>query len=132
MRVLLDTHVLIWALAEPRKLARDVLLIKGAPENEILFSAASIWEIAIKTQIGWIDFPVQPNEIAQAAADSGFTELPIRAASAALVARLPLYHRDPFDRLLIAQAMSEPARFFTVDPKSATELFWHEKTSLSE
>lgn len=115
MRVLLDTHVLIWALAEPGKLASEIRLIMEDPENEILFSAASIWEIAIKAQISRIDFSLQPNDIAQAAVDSGFAELPVRAASAALVAQLPLHHRDPFDRLLIAQAISEPVRFFTVD-----------------
>ena len=115
MRILLDTHVLLWALAEPGKLSKETRAHLEDAEAEILFSAASIWEIAIKTQIERISFRVRPGEIAAAALDSGFSELPVRAAAAALVAQLPLHHRDPFDRLLLAQAMSEPARFCTVD-----------------
>jgi len=115
MRILLDTHILLWALAEPKKLSKETRAHLEDSEAEILFSAASIWEIAIKAQIGRITFSARPDEIAQAAIGSGFLELPVRAAAAALVAQLPLHHRDPFDRLLIAQAMSEPAIFCTVD-----------------
>ncbi len=115
MRILLDTHVLLWALAEPRKLSKEARASIEDPEAEILFSAASIWEIAVKAQAGRISFRVRPEEIAEAAIDSGFIELPVRAAAAALVAGLPPHHRDPFDRLLIAQAMDEPARFCSVD-----------------
>lgn len=115
MRLLLDTHVLLWALSEPGKLSREYRRRIEDPEAEVLFSAASIWEIAIKSQLGRVSFAVRPDEIAESALDSGFTELPVRAAAAALVARLPAHHRDPFDRLLIAQAMSEPAGFCTVD-----------------
>jgi PIN domain nuclease of toxin-antitoxin system len=81
----------------------------------VLFSAASIWEIAIKAGLGRSDFAFDPAEIARAALDTGFTELPVRSDAAALVGRLPLLHRDPFDRILVAQAISEPANLYTTD-----------------
>ncbi|TPW20854.1 MAG: hypothetical protein FD126_1270 [Elusimicrobia bacterium] len=115
MRLLLDTHILLWALGEPKKLSRQTRARLEDPEVEVLFSAASIWEIAIKAQLNRASFAVRPAEVADAAVASGFTELPVRAEAAALVARLPMHHRDPFDRLLIAQAMAEPAKFCTVD-----------------
>ena len=116
MKVLLDTHVLIWALAEPGKLSENGRLALEELQNEILFSAASIWEIALKKRIGRAEFAFAPKQIVDAAKESGFAELPVFANAAALVEQLPLHHRDPFDHLLIAQAMSEPARLFTVDP----------------
>ena len=115
MRVLLDTHILLWALGEPAKLppqARQAIL---DPTNEILFSAASIWEIAIKSQLRRRDFVADAAEVAGAAVNSGFDELPVRAQHTALTARLPMHHRDPFDRLLIAQAIREPLHLLTVD-----------------
>jgi PIN domain nuclease of toxin-antitoxin system len=115
MRMLLDTHVLLWALGEPAKLPPAARRSIVDPGNEVLFSAASIWEIAIKAQLGRADFVANADEIARAAVDSGFDELPVRAQHAALTARLPLHHRDPFDRILVAQAMTEPARLVTVD-----------------
>jgi PIN domain nuclease of toxin-antitoxin system len=80
------------------------------------FSAASLWEISIKARLGRTDFPYDPDQISQAAVQTGFSELPVRSAAAVRVATLPDHHRDPFDRLLIAQAMSEPAQFYTADP----------------
>ena len=115
MRLLLDTHVLLWALIEPTRLARATRAILEDPENEVMFSAASIWEIAIKSALGAADFQVPPSEIVEAAQASGFTELPVRSTAALKVAALPHLHRDPFDRLLIAQAMTEPATFYTAD-----------------
>lgn len=117
MRLLLDTHVLIWALVGHERLGVRQRAEIGDPDNVILFSAASIWEIAIKSRLGRIDFGMPPEAIAEAAHDSGFEELPVRSAAAALVARLPQHHRDPFDHLLLAQAMTEPARFYTADAK---------------
>ena len=116
MRLLLDTHLLLWALAEPERLDHATRAALEDPENEVLFSAASIWEIAIKARLGRTDFAVEPTEILRAALDTGFTELPIRARTTTLVAELPFHHRDPFDRLLVAQAMSEPVRLYTADP----------------
>jgi len=117
MRALLDTHILLWAIGGSRRLPRQARQAILDPANEILFSAASIWEIAIKSQVRRGDFDADPAEIATAAIDSGFDELPVRAQHGALTARLAMHHRDPFDRLLIAQAMTEPARLITVDAR---------------
>lgn len=115
MRVLLDTHVLLWALITPRQLNKEIRRILEATDNEVMFSAASIWEIAIKSGLRRMNFRVAPEEIAEAAIESGFVELSVRAAAAAYVAKLPAHHRDPFHRLLIAQAITEPAILYTAD-----------------
>jgi PIN domain nuclease of toxin-antitoxin system len=120
MRLLLDTHILLWALDEPARLDWKIRDLLEDPTNEVLFSAASIWEIAIKVRLGRADFPIRPEGIAESALATGFIELPVNAATAARVADLPLHHRDPFDRLLVAQAMAEPARFYTADAKLAS------------
>lgn len=115
MRLLLDTHVLLWALISPDKMADASRSMIQTPENEVLFSAASIWEIAIKVRLDRLRPAVHPIEISKAAIESGFVELPVRSDAAARVADLPMHHRDPFDRLLIGQALTEPARFLTAD-----------------
>ena len=115
MRVLLDTHVLLWALAEPSMMDAQTRAAIEAGDNEVLFSAASIWEISIKAGLGRLDFAFEAADIARAALDTGFTELAVRANAAALVGRLPSLHRDPFDRLLVAQAIVEPATLYTAD-----------------
>ena len=115
MRLLLDTHLLLWAVAEPDRLDSITRIALEDPENEVLFSAASIWEIAIKSRLGRPDFAFRPQEILLAAQETGFVELPVRARATTLVADLPLHHRDPFDRLLIAQAISEPVRLYTTN-----------------
>ncbi|MEW6597359.1 MAG: type II toxin-antitoxin system VapC family toxin [Pseudomonadota bacterium] len=115
MRILLDTHVLLWALIEPTKLGEQARASIANPDHEILFSAASVWEMAIKAALGRADFQVAPATIVEAALSTGFVELPIRSAAALKVSALPHHHRDPFDRLLIAQAMTEPAVLFTAD-----------------
>ena len=119
IRILLDTHVLLWALGEPHRLDEETRAIIESAADEVLFSAASIWEIAIKSQLGRTDFVAKPNEIAREARDVGFFELPIRSEAAAHVAELPPIHRDPFDRILIAQAIVEPALLYTVDRQLA-------------
>jgi len=116
MRLLLDTHLLLWAVVEPQHLDNTTRATLEEPENEVLFSAASVWEIAIKARLGRFDFVFQPQEILRAALETGFVELPVQARAATLVANLPLHHRDPFDRLLIAQAISETVRLYTADP----------------
>ena len=116
MRLLLDTRLLLWALAEPDRLDASTKAVLEDASNEVLFSAASIWEIALKAGLGRSDFAFDPQQIFGAALDTGFVELPVRSEAAALVAKLQPHHRDPFDRLLIAQAMSEPVRFYTADP----------------
>ena len=116
MRLLLDTHVLLWALSDPGRLKPEICDLLEDAANEVLFSAASIWEIAIKAALGRADFAIHPGRVAQAARMTGFMELPVSADAAARVADLPRHHRDPFDRLLVAQAMAEPARLYTADP----------------
>jgi PIN domain nuclease of toxin-antitoxin system len=119
MRVMLDTHVLLWSLAEHNKLDRNTRALLEDPSVDVLFSAASIREIAIKARLGRADFPLRPADIAMAARDTGFTELRVDSRAAALVADLPLHHRDPFDRILVAQAITEPVRLFTADGQLA-------------
>jgi PIN domain nuclease of toxin-antitoxin system len=112
MRLLLDTHIFLWAVAGSPLLkpaARRV--IQSA--DQVYVSAASIWEVAIKARLGKIE--VDPNELVAAIEASGFVELPVRAAHAAGVSGLALHHNDPFDRLLIAQALAEPLRLLTAD-----------------
>ncbi len=116
-RVLLDTHLLIWALDEFHRLPAEMREIIQDPHNEVVFSVVSIWEIAIKARLGRTDFGAQPAEIAEEALATGFFELPLRWQVAAAVADLPLHHRDPFDRAIVAQAMTEPMHLYTVDRK---------------
>jgi PIN domain nuclease of toxin-antitoxin system len=115
VRLLLDTNVLLRALIEPSRLRPDLSALLQDPDNEVLFSAASVWEMAIKAALGRADFRVSPARIVADAVTSGFVELPIRAAAALKVGSLPQHHRDPFDRLLVAQAMTEPAMLYTTD-----------------
>ncbi|HKU80677.1 MAG TPA: type II toxin-antitoxin system VapC family toxin, partial [Candidatus Tumulicola sp.] len=117
MRILLDTHVLIWLASRPDRLSKDARAALASPDNEIMFSAASIWELAIKSQLGRVSFDMPLDEIATAMSVNGFAELPVRSSAASRVARLPLYHRDPFDRLLVAQSLDEAAYLFTADAK---------------
>ena len=115
MRLLVDTHVLLWAATSPDRLPRSFRSRLESPANEVLFSAASIWEVAIKIQINRLDAAVDAEELARTAVDNGFVELPVTSVHAAGVNRLPLHHPDPFDRILIAQALAEPARLLTID-----------------
>jgi PIN domain nuclease of toxin-antitoxin system len=115
MRLLLDTHILLWFLAEPKRLSKAVIADIEDPSNEILFSAASIWELAIKASTKKSALPLDGEEVFAIALETGFRELPVRAAVARHVANLPFHHRDPFDRLLVAQAISEPAILYTDD-----------------
>jgi PIN domain nuclease of toxin-antitoxin system len=117
MRILLDTHVLLWAVGSTGRLDGETVDTLSDPANDVLFSAASIWEIATKFSLGRADFAIEPEDILQGALDIGFVELPVSSATAATVAQLPLIHRDPFDRLLIAQAIAEPAILYTSDAR---------------
>jgi PIN domain nuclease of toxin-antitoxin system len=127
MRLLLDTHVLLWSLSDARRLPESVRDAIESSDNEILFSAASIWEVAIKAQILRADFGVDVETIIGAARETRFTELALTTQHAAAVAALPLHHKDPFDRLLIGQALTEPARLVTSDKMLAAyskDLVW--------
>lgn len=115
MRLLLDTHILLWALDMPDRLPCSLRMQLESPSVEVYFSAASIWEIAIKSALGRIKFHYSAKEIADGAKMTGFIEMPVSSEHAAGVAHLPMIHTDPFDRLLIAQALAMPARFVTAD-----------------
>ena len=121
MRVLLDTHVLLWALADDTRLSRDARkLIESA--TEVYVSSASYWEMAIKIGLGKLH--VSLPEIRLAAQNSGFNELPVSGEHTEALLKLADHHRDPFDRMLVAQAISEPMRLLTADVQVAkyTEL----------
>lgn len=112
MRLLLDTHIFLWVVADDPRLSKAARrLITGA--EDVFVSSASIWEASIKAGLGKLDVDV--NQLVLAIEASGFSELPVRAVHAALVHDLPDLHRDPFDRLLVAQAMYEPLRLVTAD-----------------
>ena len=112
MRLLLDTHIFLWAVAgSPLLKAAARRTIQSA--DQVYVSAASIWEVAIKAPLGKIT--ADPDELVAAIEASGFVELPVRAAHAAGVARLAPHHHDPFDRLLVAQAIAEPLKLLTAD-----------------
>ena len=117
MRLLLDTHVLLWWLADDRRLGRRTRQIIADPNNAIFVSAASIWEIAIKAGLGRLKVDV--DVLTSGLEVNGLTPLPIAAAHAAGVFHLPLLHRDPFDRMLIAQARTEKLQLVTRDPQFA-------------
>ena len=117
MRLLLDTHVLLWALIETRRLDQSTRDLIESDETEVLFSPISILEIAIKFRLGRPDFTVPPTEVVRTARQLDFAELPVHSDAAALVAELPLLHRDPFDRLLVAQSIVEPATLCTADAR---------------
>jgi PIN domain nuclease of toxin-antitoxin system len=112
MRLLLDTRVFLWAVSDSARLSAAARREIIAAEQTFV-SAASIWEVAFKGRLGKIDADV--DAAAAAIEQSGFFELPVCAAHAAAVARLPLHHADPFDRLLVAQALTEPLRLLTAD-----------------
>jgi PIN domain nuclease of toxin-antitoxin system len=114
MRVLLDTHILYWWFYEHKRLSSEAFeSIKGA--DVVFFSAASVWEIAIKVRLGKIN--ADPLKIAHWTGKSDFVELPVLSRHAAAVSTLPMHHTDPFDRLLVAQAITEPLHLLTVDAK---------------
>jgi PIN domain nuclease of toxin-antitoxin system len=112
MRLLLDTHVFLWAVAGSAALKPQARrLIESA--DAVYVSAASLWEVAIKVRLGKLE--ADPDELVAAIDASGFHELPVRAAHAVGVAQLPPHHHDPFDRLLVAQALAEPLKLLTAD-----------------
>ena len=116
MKLLLDTHLLLWAAGEPGRLpARARALIKD-PANELIFSAASLWEIVIKCGLGRADFRVDPRLLRRGLLDNSYGELPVTSEHAVAVESLPPLHKDPFDRILVAQATVEGIALLTVDP----------------
>ena len=119
MRILLDTHILLWALSKPQQLKQTTFQQLKDPGNDIAFSAVCIWEIAVKATAKRSDFRCKPGLILEAALATGFRELPVHATAAMKVTDLPLHHRDPFDRLLVAQAIAEGRLLYTADARLA-------------
>lgn len=115
MKLLLDTHVLLRAAGAPERLPRPILDLLHSPEHELLFSAASLWEIVIKRGLGRADFQVEPSLLRRGLLDTGWQEVPVTSAHALAVGRLPPLHRDPFDRVLVAQATPEGVLLLTAD-----------------
>ena len=113
MRLLVDTHVLLWWLADDRKLAKSARAIIANPDNDVLVSAASLWEISIKVALGRLE--VELDDLEQNIATNGFRSLAINYRHALTAGRLPGIHRDPFDRMLIAQASVEELRVVSHD-----------------
>jgi len=119
MKLLLDTHLLLWAAGQPEKLSAAARKLLDDPHNELLFSAASLWEIAIKATLGREDFRVEPRLLRRGLLDNGYVELPITSLHAVSIDGLPSLHKDPFDRLLLAQALSEGITLLTTDAQLA-------------
>jgi PIN domain nuclease of toxin-antitoxin system len=115
VRVLVDTHLLLWAVASSRRLPTEARFLILDAANEVFYSTASVWEVAIKSGLRRRDFKADPIVLVRALAQSGFAELPVTAAHAARVAALPTIHRDPFDRPLVAQSLAEPMTLLTND-----------------
>jgi PIN domain nuclease of toxin-antitoxin system len=115
MKLLLDTHLLLWAAGEPRRLSKSARTLIGNPDNELLFSAASLWEVAIKRRLGREDFKVDARLLRRGLLDNGYSELPIISDHVVATESLPLLHRDPFDRILVAQATVEGVTLLTID-----------------
>ncbi len=115
MRLLVDTHLLLRAAASSRRLPREARRLMEDPENEVLYSAASLWEIALKAALRKADFKADVALLRPALAEMGFVELPVSGTHAEGLASLPPIHKDPFDRMLVAQSLSEPLVLLTND-----------------
>lgn len=115
MKLLLDTHLLLWAAGQPERLSAEARRLLEDPRNVLHFSAASIWEIAIKRSLGRDDFRVEPRVLRRGLLDNGYEELAISSEHALATDALPPLHKDPFDRILLAQALSEGITLLTAD-----------------
>ncbi len=117
MKLLLDTHLLLWAASEPKRLPKAARVLIEDAQNELLFSAASLWEITIKRRLGRKDFEVDARVLRRGLLDNGYIELPITGEHAVNLDHLPAIHKDPFDRILVAQATVEGIPLLTGDRK---------------
>jgi PIN domain nuclease of toxin-antitoxin system len=115
VKFLLDTHLLLWAAGEPRRLSKQARSLIDNPDNQLLFSAASLWEVAIKRGLGRKDFKVDPRLLRRGLLDNGYSELPILSDHVVALDSLPPIHKDPFDRILVAQATVEGVTLLTID-----------------
>lgn len=115
MNLLLDTHLLLWAASEPERLSTKARALLLDPSNQLLFSAASLWEISIKNSLERADFKVDPRRLWRMLLVNGYRELPVSSEHTIAVNELPPLHKDPFDRILVAQARVEGLLLLTVD-----------------
>jgi PIN domain nuclease of toxin-antitoxin system len=116
MKLLLDTHLLLWAAGQPDRLPAEARVLIDSAENELLFSAASIWEVVIKSGMGREDFKIDARVLRRGLLDNGYGELAIGSEHVVAIDNLPLVHKDPFDRVLVAQAQAEGITLLTADP----------------
>lgn len=119
MKLLLDTHILLWAAGLPGKLSRVARRLIEDTENLLLFSPVNLWEIAIKHSLGRNDFQVDPRLLHRGLIDNGYEELQVSSIHALAAGDLPPLHKDPFDRLLVAQSIEEGIVLLTADPMVA-------------
>lgn len=119
MKLLLDTHLLLWAAQGFESLPPEAQTLMSVPEHAPIFSVASLWEIVIKCGLGRNDFQVDPRLLRRGLLDNGYHELPILSEHVVAIGGLPPLHKDPFDRLLIAQAIVEGITLLTVDARVA-------------
>ena len=119
MKLLLDTQVLLWAAGVPKRLSGAARKLLEDAHHELLFSAASLWEITIKNGLGRADFRADPGALRRGLSDNGYQELPVTGEHAVAVGTLPPLHKDPFDRLLLSQALCEGITLITADAQLA-------------
>jgi PIN domain nuclease of toxin-antitoxin system len=117
LKLLLDTHLLLWAADDSDRLSAEARALITAPESTLFFSVASLWEIAIKRGLGREDFQVAPRVLRRGLLDNGYNELTIASEHVVSIDALPNIHKDPFDRLLVAQAMVEGITLLTSDDR---------------
>lgn len=116
MKLLLDTHVLLWAAGAPQRLPPAARILIEDRQHQPMFSSASLWEVVIKRSLAREDFNVDARLLRRGLLDNGYEELPIRGEHVTAVAALPAIHKDPFDRILVAQAQVEEILLLTADP----------------
>ena len=119
MTWLLDTHVLLWAAVDSARLPRRAREVLTDDRNALAFSSASLWEVAIKSGLGRPSFDVDVARLRRGLLENGYAEIPVTGEHAVLVRSLPRLHADPFDRMLLAQAIAEDATLLTADPAVA-------------
>jgi PIN domain nuclease of toxin-antitoxin system len=116
LKLLLDTHLLLWAAGQPEQLSVTARTLLADPQNSLMFSAASLWEVAIKRGLGRADFRVDPQILRRGLLDNAYSELSVTSEHAVAIMGLPAIHKDPFDRILIAQSLVEGVMLLTTDP----------------
>lgn len=115
----MDTHLLLWAASEPERLSVEARALIESIDNELVFSAASLWEIALKRGLGRADFRVDARLLRRGLLDNGYKELPIGSEHAVAIDSMPPIHKDPFDRMLVTQALIEGMTLLTADSQVA-------------